>query len=287
MVRTNPELDVTGLQLAAIRVRRSLAQTFYEGGGGHFGGCMSAVDVLTAVYFHTLRIDPAHPKDPHRDRFVLSKGHAGVALECTLAEAGFFPKEWLKTYGHLDSPIATHPDMKRTPGVEMSTGSLGHGLAVAAGMALAAKTDESGVRVYSLIGDGESHEGSIWEAAMAAAHYRLDNLTAICDYNGFSMDGPIEKVMGLEPLAAKWEAFGWAVREIDGHDMGQIVAALDAAPFVETKPSMIIAHTVKAKGIPMGENNYKWHWATLGAEDYATVMRELDSQEETLRHGNN
>ena len=282
MVLQNRNLDVTALQRTAINVRRSVIRTFYEGGGGHFGGCLSAVDLLTGLYFRRMRVDPANPKAPERDRFVLSKGHAGVALECTLAEAGFFPKEWLKTYGSLDSAIPTHPDMKVTPGVDMSTGSLGHGLAVAAGMALAAKADGRGFHVYSLIGDGESHEGSIWEAAMAASHYGLDNLTAITDYNGMSMDGPICDVMGLEPLAAKWGSFGWATREIDGHDMAQITAALDDVPFEGGRPSMIIAHTVKAKGLPMGENNTKWHWAALGSEDYQIAMSELEKAEKEL-----
>jgi transketolase len=282
MALESRNMDVAGLRRTAIHVRRDLIQTFYDGGGGHFGGCLSAIDMLTALYFHTLRVDPQNPKHPDRDRFVLSKGHAGVALACTLAEAGFFPKDWLKTYGSLDSPIPTHPDMKRTPGVEMSTGSLGHGLAVAAGMALAAKMDGRAFRVYSLIGDGESHEGSIWEAAMAASHYGLDNLMVLTDYNGFSMDGPISEVMGLEPLVAKWQAFGWATREIDGHDMGQIVAALDAASFEPGKPSMIIAHTTKAKGLPMGENKTKWHWAVLGDEDYRIAMQLLNEAEEAI-----
>ncbi len=277
--------DIDELKLKAIDVRRSLIQTFYEGGGGHFGGCLSPIELLTALYFHTLRVDPDAPDAPDRDRFVLSKGHAGVALACTLAEAGFFPKEWLKTYGSLDSPIPTHPDMKVTPGVEVSTGSLGHGLAIGAGMALIAKTDGRDFRTFVLIGDGESHEGSIWEAGMAAAHHKLDNLVAITDYNHMSMDGPISDVMGLEPLTAKWASFGWSVREIDGHDMTQIVAALDDVPFEPDRPSMIIAHTTKAKGLPMGENNYKWHWAALGDKDYEIVMEQLEEAEKELKNG--
>ncbi|MFC2031270.1 transketolase [Chloroflexota bacterium] len=284
MTLRSRNMDIGELTRTAIRVRRCLIQTFYEGGGGHFGGCLSAIDALTALYFRTLRVDPKDPSNPDRDRFVLSKGHAGVALECTLAEAGFFPKEWLKTYGSLDSPIPTHPDMKVTPGVDMSTGSLGHGMAVAAGMALAAKGDGRDFRVFTLIGDGESHEGSIWEAAMAAAHYGLDNLTAITDYNGMSMDGPVCDVMGLEPLAEKWRSFGWATREIDGHDMAQIVAALDDVPFETGRPSMIVAHTVKAKGLPMGEGITKWHWAALGADDYQIAMGQLQQLEEELSH---
>ena len=277
MALTKRNMGVKELERKANLIRRNVIQTFYRAGGGHFGGSLSATDILTALYFHTMRVDPKNPKLPERDRFILSKGHAGIALACTLAEAGFFPEAWLKTYGDLDSPITTHPDVNLTPGVDMSTGSLGHGLAVASGMALAARIDGKGFKVFTLIGDGESHEGSIWEAAMAASHYELDNLTVFTDYNKLTMESRVNEAIRLEPLVSKWEAFGWAVHEIDGHDMGQIVAALETLPIESKKPSMIIAHTVKGKGLPISEDEIEWHWNTLGEAEYKAAMEHLEA----------
>jgi transketolase len=262
------QAEIARLEEQAGRLRRHLICTFHAGGGGHYGGCLSILEILTALYYHAMRYDPTNPKDPDRDRFVLSKGHASVALDCALAEAGFFPVEWLDRYLAPDSPITTHPDMHRTPGVEMSSGSLGHGISVALGMALAAKMDGKDYRVFTVIGDGESHEGTVWEAAMAAAHHKLDNLIAVTDRNRLSMDGPTVEVMGLEPLAEKWRAFGWAVREVDGHDVGQLAQALDGVPFEVGKPSMVIAETVKAKGLPWGEGQTEWHYGKLTAEQF-------------------
>jgi transketolase len=233
------------------------------------------VDVLAALYFHALRYDPKSPRSPDRDRFVLSKGHAAVSLACTLAEAGFFPKEWLKTYTTLDAPVTQHPDMHRTPGVEVSTGSLGHGIGVALGMALAAKKDSKPHRVFCLIGDGESHEGSVWEAAMAASHYGLDNFVVITDRNQLSMDGPTCEIMRLEPLADKWRAFGWGVRVVDGHDMRQVVAALDELPFESGRPSQIIACTVKGKGLWLAEGVTEWHYGSLSTADMQRAISEI------------
>ncbi|MGD2146159.1 MAG: transketolase [Anaerolineae bacterium] len=266
---------IDSLEKRAASIRADLIRTFYQGGGGHFGGCLSAIDILTALYFHAMQYDAADPKDPDRDRFVLSKGHASVAHDCTLCAAGFFPREWLETYATLDAPISTHPDMHRTPGVEMSTGSLGHGISVALGMAIAAKRDQKEHRIYCLIGDGESHEGSVWEAAMAAAHHGLDNLIVITDRNQLSMDGPTCEVMTLEPLAEKWRAFGWGVREIDGHQMGEIVAALDDVPFEGGRPSQIIARTVKAKGLELAEGVTAWHYGSLSTEDMEAAIAAL------------
>ena len=266
-----PEQALAGLERRATAIRRHLIRTFYKGGGGHYGGCLSPIEILTVLYFHAMRYDPANPKDPERDRFILSKGHASVALDCTLAEAGFFPVQWLEKYMTPDSPITTHPDMHRTPGVEMSSGSLGHGIGVALGMALAARMDGKRYRVFTLIGDGESDEGTVWEAAMAAAHHKLDNLIAITDRNHLSMDGPTAQVMDLEPLAEKWRAFGWGVREVDGHSLRQLADAFDAAPFQAGRPSMIIAHTVKGKGLPWAEGRTEWHYGVLTTEQFSEL----------------
>lgn len=270
---------VAQLEKKAKDIRKSLITTFYKGHGGHFGGCLSVIDVLTALYFHALNYDPSDPKKPDRDRFVLSKGHASVAFDCVLAEAGYYPKEWLDTYNTMDSPISQHPDMHKTPGVEMSTGSLGHGIGIALGMALAARRDNREHRVFCLIGDGESHEGTVWEAAMAAAHYKLDNLVVITDRNMLCMDGPTELIMNPEPLAEKWRAFGWSVREIDGHDMQEIMTALEALPFEQDKPSQIIAHTTKGKGLWIAEGVTEWHYGSLSTEDMQRAIAELGEEQ--------
>lgn len=264
------------LEGKAIDIRKSLITTFYEGGGGHFGGCLSPIDIFTALYFHIMKVDPGEPRAPTRDRFILSKGHANVGLVCTLCAAGFFPPDLLATYNQMDSPVSMHPDMHLTPGIEMSTGSLGHGIGVAVGMALAAKRDRKPHRVFCLIGDGETHEGSVWEAAMAAAHYRLDNLVVITDRNHLSMDGPTRNVLELEPLAEKWTAFGWAVRCIDGHRMEEIVRTLEAIPFEAGQPSQIIASTVKGKGLPLAEGKSEWHYGSLGTEDWQQAIDYLE-----------
>lgn len=278
-MQTNSPDHIAQLDEKAKEIRKSLISVFYKGRGGHFGGCLSVIDVLAALYFHTLNYDPSDPKKPDRDRFVLSKGHASVALACTLAEAGFFPKEWLDTYNTMDSPITQHPDMHITPGVEASTGSLGHGIGIALGMALAAKKDDKRHRVFCLIGDGESHEGTVWEAAMSAAHYGLDNLVVITDRNRLCMDGLTENIMNLEPLADKWRAFGWSVREIDGHSMKDIVAALDDVPFERGKPSQIITRTIKGKGLWLAEGVTEWHYGSLSTEDMQQAMAELDGEQ--------
>jgi transketolase len=264
------------LEDKAKKIRRSIIRMLGEAGSGHPGGSLSAADIVTALYFYVLRIRPEEPSWPERDRFILSKGHAAPVLYAALAERGFFPKEELLTLRKLGSRLQGHPDMTKLPGVEMSTGSLGQGLSVANGMALAGKLDGKGYRVYVLLGDGEVQEGMVWEAAMAASHYRLDNLTAILDHNKLQIDGPTSQVMSPEPLAAKWRAFGWHVLEISGHDLGQVLDALEEAKKTKGKPTMIIANTVKGKGVSFMENQVDWHGVAPKPEQVARALEELE-----------
>ena len=255
-------------------LRRNVWRTLRAAGSGHVGGSLSAADMLSALYFHTLRYRADEPRWPDRDRFVLSKGHANAALSAVLAQAGFIPDRLLDTFYHLDSPLGMHPDIK-VPGTEMSTGGLGHGLAVGIGMALGARITGKAFRTVVMLGDGECHEGSIWEAAQCAAHYRLSNLTAIVDFNKVSQSGHVAEIVGIEPLADKWRAFGFEVREIDGHDMGEVVDAFDALPFSADKPSALIAHTVKGKGVSFSEDTYVWHSNTVDDDVLQRALAEL------------
>ncbi|HHX51090.1 MAG TPA: transketolase [Clostridia bacterium] len=264
------------LEGKAREIRRDIIRMVGEAGSGHPGGSLSAADIVTALYFHVLRIRPQEPSWPDRDRFILSKGHAAPVLYAALAEKGFFPKEELLTLRKLGSRLQGHPDLTKLPGVEMSTGSLGQGLSVANGMALAGKLDGKGYRVYVLLGDGEVQEGMVWEAAMAASHYGLDNLTAILDHNKLQIDGPTSQVMSPEPLAAKWSAFGWHVLEISGHDLAQILDALAKAKNIKGKPTMIIADTVKGKGVSFMENQVDWHGVAPKPEQVALALEELE-----------
>ena len=247
------------LQERAKTMRRHIITMLGEAGSGHPGGSLSAADIVATLYFKVMNLDPQQPGWPERDRFVLSKGHAAPVLYAALAERGFFPVEELMTLRKLDSRLQGHPDMKKLPGVEMSTGSLGQGLSAANGMALAARLDGRDYRVYVLVGDGETQEGQIWEAAMAAAHYRLDHVIAFLDHNGLQIDGSIREVMSPEPVADKWRAFGWDVQIIDGHDIRQILNAVKYAQQVNGRPSMIICETVKGKGVSFMENEAGWH----------------------------
>ncbi|OIQ58919.1 transketolase [Moorella thermoacetica] len=269
------EKDLQSLMATARRIRRDIVRMVGAAGSGHPGGSMSAVEIMTALYFKVMRLDPERPDWPERDRFVLSKGHAAPVLYAALAERGFFAVDKLDTLRRLGSPLQGHPDRKSLPGVEVSTGSLGHGLAVANGMALAGRLDGRDYRVYVLLGDGELEEGMVWEGAMAAAHYHLDNLTAIVDHNHLQIDGRVEEVMSPEPVADKFRAFGWEVMTIDGHDFGQILDALERAREVKGKPTVIIAETIKGKGVSFMENQAGWHGKAPKPEEVEKALAEL------------
>ncbi len=254
------------LKKLAAEARYWMVETLVCAGCGHPGGAFSAIDMLVALYFKVLNIDPKKPRDEKRDRFILSKGHASIALYTVLFLKKFFNVKTLLSFRQDHSLLGGHPDMRKVPGVEMSTGSLGHGLSVGCGMAYAAKMDQKKYRTFVLMGDGETQEGSVWEAAMFAAHYQLDNLIAIVDRNKIQIDGFTEKVMSLEPYAAKWKSFGWEVREVDGHSFSGILKTFKKLPFKKGKPSLVISNTVKGKGISFMENNPEWHGKGLKGE---------------------
>ncbi|MGQ9788553.1 MAG: transketolase [Candidatus Hadarchaeaceae archaeon] len=272
---------INKLSEIALGIRRNSLIMTTKSGSGHPGGCLSCADILAVIYFHQLRYDPEKPDWMERDRFILSKGHAAPALYAALARAGFFPMEELLKLRKIGSMLQGHPDMRKTPGVDASTGTLGQGLSIGVGMALAFRLDNKPNRVYVLLGDGELDEGQIWEAAMSAAHYRIDNLTAIVDYNRQQLSGFTEKVMNLEPIGEKWSAFGWHVIGIDGHDMKQILDAMDEAEMVKGKPTVIIAYTVKGKGVPMLEKLFlsgdcRYHGTPLTEAELAKALEELN-----------
>ena len=264
------------LETEARQIRRNVWRALRAGGSGHAGGSLSAADILSALYFHRLRVRPDEPDWPDRDRFVLSKGHANAALGAVLAQAGFIEDAVLDRFYGFESPFGMHPDIK-VAGVEMCTGALGHGLAVAMGMALGARIQKKPFHTFVMLGDGELHEGSNWEATMAASHYRLANLTAIVDHNKISQSGRVAEIIGVDPLADKWRAFGWETRQIDGHDMMEVVNALDALPFHPDRPSALIAHTVKGKGVSFAENTYLWHSNNVNDEILARALAELEA----------
>lgn len=276
------EKELAVLKATANEIRQDIIRMLGAAGSGHPGGSLSAADIVTALYFKFLRIDPENTKKPDRDRFILSKGHAAPVLYAALAQRGFFPREELITLRKLGSSLQGHPDMKKVPGVDMSTGSLGQGLSAANGMALAGRLDGRDYRVYVLLGDGETQEGQVWEAAMASAHYRLDNLTAFLDHNRLQIDGPIEEVMSPEPLAEKWRAFGWDVQVIDGHDMAQILEAVEKAQKVKGKPQMIVAETIKGKGVSFMENQAGWHGSAPKPEETEKALAELLANKQTI-----
>ena len=267
--------DHKGLKEIARNIRKDIVSMIHTSKSGHPGGSLSAVEILTALYFDEMNIDPNNCKMEDRDRFVLSKGHAAPVLYATLAQKGYFDREELKGLRKINRMLQGHPDMKGTPGVEMSTGSLGQGFSVACGMAMASKLDNAPWRVYALLGDGECQEGIIWEAAMSAAHYKLDNMVAFLDYNGLQIDGKTEDVMNIGPIVDKFKAFGWNVIEIDGHDFDQIFAALDMAKETVGKPTMIVAKTVKGKGISYMENQAGWHGNAPSDSDLEQALIEL------------
>ena len=268
------------LERLANRLRRRDLQAVFEAGAGHIGGEMSVMDILTALYFHILSVDPESPLDPDRDRLVLSKGHTANALYVVLAERGFIPKEEVSTFLKPMSRLNGHPNRTKVPGVETNTGPLGHGLPVAVGMAKAAKLDAAAWRTFVITGDGEMQEGSNWEAIMAAAQFGLDNLTLIIDHNRLQQGARLEDTNNLAPFAPKLEAFGWAVDEIDGHDMPAILAALSPDAVTPGKPRCVVAHTNKGQGISFMSDNVAWHHKVPNAEQYSQAMRELEGAAE-------
>ncbi|MBS7298549.1 MAG: transketolase [Eubacteriales bacterium] len=264
------------LAIIANKVRKNALTGIFNAASGHPGGSLSIADVLTYLYFEVMNVDPKNPKNPDRDRFVLSKGHTAPALYSVLAEKGFFPAEDIKTLRKVDSYLQGHPDMNKVPGVDMSTGSLGQGVSAAGGMALAAKLDKKDYRVYTILGDGELEEGQVWEQAMFAAHYKLDNLTAFIDFNGLQIDGDITKVMNPTPIDKKFEAFGWHVIVTDAHDFDALESAVAEAKATKGKPTAIIMKSVKGKNVSFMENNAGWHGAAPNEEQYNQAIAELD-----------
>ncbi len=264
------------LREVAKKIRVEIIKMLHCSQSGHTGGSLSAADIMSCLYFNEMNIDPKNPKMQGRDKFVLSKGHACPVLYATLAEAGYFEKEKLSTLRKLGSTLQGHPDMLLTPGVEMSTGSLGQGLSAANGMAMAAKLDDSDSRTYVLMGDGEQQEGQIWEAAMTAHHYKLDNICAFVDHNGLQIDGEVESIMGIEPLTDKWKAFGWHTIEIDGHDVEQILGAIKEARDTKGKPTVIIAKTVKGHGFTFCAGKVGYHGKAPTDQDIEEGLKEIN-----------
>ena len=269
-------LSIEEMVRKAKTLRRHIIAMTAKAGSGHPGGSLSAAEIVTALFFNHLRHDPSHPRWPDRDRFVLSKGHAAPLLYAALAEAGYFPFQELLTLRQLDSRMQGHTDMTSTPGVEMSAGALGQGLSFGIGIALAARLDRRDYRVYVLLGDGECDEGQVWEAAMAAAHFKVDNIVAIVDRNRQQIDGWTYEVMDTEPLAEKWRSFRWHTIEVDGHDLSQILSAFEEAATIKGKPTAVIAHTTKGKGVSFMENNLDFHGKAPTPEEAEQALKELE-----------
>lgn len=273
---------LNSLKLSASNVRKMILEAVHSAKAGHPGGALSSADILTYLYKEEMNINPKDPQNPERDRFVLSKGHASPALYGVLAECGFIPCEDIKTFRNAESYLQGHPDMKGVRGVDMSTGSLGQGISAACGMALSAKLDKKDFRVYTILGDGECEEGQVWEAFMFAAHYKLDNLTAFLDFNGLQIDGDIREVMNPTPFDKKFEAFNWNVITIDGHSFEEIEKAIASAKETKGKPTVIIANTVKGKGVSFMENQAGWHGVAPNDEQYEKAVAEIDEYIKTL-----
>ncbi len=270
------------LRLKSVAYRRTILTIIHHAKAGHTGGSLSCIDILNVLYNHVMNVSPENFSDPNRDRYIQSKGHAVEALYTVLADRGFFPAEALYTLSRYQSHFVGHPTRK-VPGIEQNTGALGHGLSVAVGLALAAKKDKRPYRVFTLLGDGELTEGSNWEASMSAAHYRLDNLVAIVDRNGLQISGPTEQVMSLESLTDKFTAFGFAVRTCDGNDIGDLLRVFEALPFAPGKPNLILARTVKGKGVSFIENALNWHHKVPSDDELARALAELDEAERLLK----
>ena len=273
------------LLVTAAQVRLGIIEGVFHAKSGHPGGSLSAAEIFTYLYFKEMRVDPKNPKDPNRDRFVLSKGHCAPGLYAALALKGYFDWSELEKLRHIGAMLQGHPDMKGTPGVDMSSGSLGQGISAAVGMALAGKMDGKDYRVYTLLGDGESEEGQVWEASMFAGHHHLDNLCVIVDYNGLQIDGPVAEVAGPDPLDEKFRAFGFQVTTVDGNDFDQLEEAFVAAKACKGKPFAIIAKTVKGKGVSFMENQVGWHGKAPDAEEYEIAKKELTENLEVLKNG--
>ena len=276
--------DEKELRKIANDVRIDIIHEVYSAKSGHPGGALSIADILTVLYFNQMNVNPEMPQSNLRDRLVLSKGHASAALYAVLAERGFINKEDLKTFRKLGSNLQGHPDMEKVPGVDMSTGSLGQGLSIANGMAIASKMDNLGCRVYCILGDGEIEEGQIWEAAMTSNKYKLDNLCVILDNNGLQIDGKVEEVKALDCLYSKWESFGFNVIPCDGHNIDMLIDSFEKARQTKEKPSIIIARTVKGKGVPFMENKAEWHGKAPNDEQYERAMKALKLEEEKIEH---
>ena len=269
-------LSVAELEITAKKLRRSIVTMIGQAGSGHPGGSLSGVEIVTTLYFHTMHHQPQDCRWPERDRFILSKGHAAPLLYAVLAEWGYIPSSELATLRRMDSRLQGHTEWTRVPGIEMSAGALGQGLSFSIGAALAARLDNAKHRIYVLLGDGECDEGQVWEAAMAAAHYKLDNLTAIVDNNGIQLDGWNKDIMSIEPFPQKWSAFGWHVIEVNGHDFPQLIDAFAQAGETKGKPTVIIAHTVKGKGVSFMENNPEFHGKAPTADELKIALKELE-----------
>jgi transketolase len=268
-------MDEKQLQEKCRSLRCDVVEMIAAAGSGHAGGSLSVMELLAALYYGVMRVDPKNPADPNRDRFVLSKGHAAPALYAMLADKGYFTRDLLKNFRQLGSPLQGHPDKKKLPGLDASTGSLGQGVSIAVGMALGAKLQNKGVRVYTILGDGELQEGLVWEAAMAAAHYRLDNLCVIIDNNGLQIDGTTDEVMGLGDIGEKYRAFGFAVEEVtDGNDIASVLTTLNRVG-PPGKPRCILAHTVKGRGVSFMENQVSWHAKVISQEELEQALKEL------------
>ncbi|ORC37712.1 transketolase [Marispirochaeta aestuarii] len=272
------------LEEKALSLREKVLRMIKASGSGHLGGALSATEILTALYFRIMRVDPQRPDWPERDRFVLSAGHKCLILYAALAEKGFLPESYLDTYGDLKSPLPGHPSMEKQPGVEANTGALGHGLSIAGGMAMGLRAQEKKNRVFVLMGDGEQAEGSNWEAAAAASYHKLDNLLAFVDRNGLQIGGKTTEVMSYEPLEDRWSAFGWSVKTIDGNNIEQVVEAIESAPFEAGKPSVIIADTVKSKGLSFAEGDAAYHYWKAGADEMKTADADLKKAREILEN---
>jgi len=281
MSESNEDI-IRNLKLNAEEIRKRVVEIIYSAKGGHIGGSLSSVEIETALYFYVMNIDPAEPGDSERDRFILSKGHSVETLYATLAARGFIKQSLLDTYGQFNSKLAGHPT-KKTPGIELNSGALGHGLSVGVGLAIGAKMSGKAFRTYVLMGDGEQGEGSIYEAAMSASHYKLGNLVAVIDRNTLQISGKTETVMALEPMRERWEAFGWEVFDVKGNDLEDIVRTFDSFDYASEKPKLIISHTTKGNGISFMENGAKWHHGVPNEQQYKTAIEEIDERIEKMK----